>query len=180
MNVFDYNNEDVLKSQGWIPYKDSTLKSMTKDELIEYIRCLEHNWAGEIKACWLQSHRLVFTEQIFEDVIKDIKAYKPLYSELDYDSNDEPFLDYISLDIDYIIKNVLDNHNIDNPTQEELLFGTVGFLCRFLNHNDGWVYFSEEENKAIDKYIQEHSIEHKDNFFDYYKDEVNENDKEKE
>lgn len=25
-------------------YTDGTLKSMTKDQLIEHIRCLEHNW----------------------------------------------------------------------------------------------------------------------------------------
>ena len=36
--------------------------------------------------------------------------------------------------------------------------------------------FTEEENKAVDKYIKEHSIEPKDNFYDYYKEEEKNND----
>ena len=56
MTVYDINNEDALKSQGYKTYKDSTLKSMSKNDLIEQIRILEHNWAGEIKANWLQSY----------------------------------------------------------------------------------------------------------------------------
>lgn len=47
--IYDAENEDALATQGYKPYKDTTLKSMSKDDLIDQIRCLEHNWAGEIK-----------------------------------------------------------------------------------------------------------------------------------
>ena len=50
MSIYDAKNEDDLKTQGWRSYKDSTLKSMNKDDLIDQIRCLENKWAGEIKA----------------------------------------------------------------------------------------------------------------------------------
>ena len=50
MSIYDTKNEDALATQGYKPYKDSTLKSMSKDDLIDQIRCLEHNWTGEIKA----------------------------------------------------------------------------------------------------------------------------------
>ena len=72
--IYDTKDEDALAYQGWKSYKDSTLRSMSKKDLIEIIRMLEHNWAGEIKACWLQSNRLKFTDEIFEKVIKDIEA----------------------------------------------------------------------------------------------------------
>ena len=167
MTVYDINNEDALKSQGYKIYKDSTLKSMSKNDLIEQIRILEHNWAGEIKANWLQSYRLQFTNEIFEEVIKEIKNYNPKYCELDYTYDDEPYLNYMSLDIDYIVHNILETHKIDEPTREEQLFGNIGFFMRFLNNNE-FVYFTDEENKAVSKYIEDHSIEKKDNFYDYY------------
>lgn len=56
--IYDTENKDALATQGYKPYKDSTLKSMSKDDLIDQIRCLEHNWAGEIKANKLLSYRL--------------------------------------------------------------------------------------------------------------------------
>ena len=37
------------------------------------------------------------------------------------------------------------------------------------------VFFTEEEQKAVDKYIKEHSIEPKDNFYDYYEEEEKKN-----
>lgn len=175
ITIYDTKDEDALATQGYKPYKDSTLKSMSKDDLIDQIRCLEHNWAGEIKACWLQSNRLAFTEQIFEDVIKDIEAYNPEYSELDYDYEDNAYLDYHPVDIDYIIKNVLETYKIDEPFREEQLFGNVGFFNRFLNDRDGFIYFTEEEQEAVDKYIKEHRIEPKDNFYDYYEEEEKKN-----
>lgn len=56
--IYDIKNEEALATQGYKPYKDTTLKSMSKDDLIDQIRCLEHNWAGEIKANKLLSYRL--------------------------------------------------------------------------------------------------------------------------
>ena len=45
--IYDAENKDALATQGYKPYKDNTLKSMSKDDLIDQIRILEHNWAGE-------------------------------------------------------------------------------------------------------------------------------------
>ena len=56
--IYDAKNEEALATQGYKPYKNSTLKSMSKDNLINQIRILEHNWAGEIKANKLLSYRL--------------------------------------------------------------------------------------------------------------------------
>ena len=46
----EISNEDKLqlKKQGWYPSATKTLFYKTKEELINYARCLEHNWAGEI------------------------------------------------------------------------------------------------------------------------------------
>lgn len=66
MNIYDTKDEDALTTQGYKPYKTSTLKSMSKDDLIDQIRCLEHNWAGEIKANKLLSYRL----KCFLDVLE--------------------------------------------------------------------------------------------------------------
>ena len=66
MSIYDAKNEDVLKTQGWKSYKDSTLKSMNKNDLIDQIRYLEHNWAEEIKANKLLSYRL----KCFLDVLE--------------------------------------------------------------------------------------------------------------
>lgn len=40
-----------LSKEGYITKTDNTLKSRTKDELIELIRCLEHNWGCAIERC---------------------------------------------------------------------------------------------------------------------------------
>ena len=72
-------------------------------------------------------------------------------------------------------KNVLETYKIDEPFREEQLFGNVGFFNRFLNDRDGFIYFTEEEQEAVDKYIKEHSIEPKDNFYDYYEEEEKKN-----
>ena len=42
MSLEDYKHHKV--------YSDSTLKSMTKEELIGVIRCLEHNWKSAEEA----------------------------------------------------------------------------------------------------------------------------------
>lgn len=56
--IYDAENKDALATQGYKQYKDNTLKSMSKDDLIDQIRILEHNWAGEIKSNKLLSYRL--------------------------------------------------------------------------------------------------------------------------
>lgn len=47
-----------LKARGQRIYSDGTLKSFTKEQLIDEIRCLEHNYAGEIWGSNLLSKRL--------------------------------------------------------------------------------------------------------------------------
>lgn len=137
------NQEEILQSQGWKTKKDSTLKSLTKEQLIDEIRCLEHNWAGEINSRALQSNRYWFTKELFKEVIKDIKSYKPEYKELDFDCDDEPYYNYFDLDIDYLIRNILEIRKIDEPYEELLLFGNIGFGNRFLNDRDGFVDLEE-------------------------------------
>lgn len=41
--------EQLLGLRGHKCVTNGTLRSRTKDELIDYIRCLEHNWANEIE-----------------------------------------------------------------------------------------------------------------------------------
>lgn len=43
--------KEILKQKGHLVYSDSYLKSMHKDWLIKYIRCLEHNWANAEQCC---------------------------------------------------------------------------------------------------------------------------------
>lgn len=49
---------EQLGSRGQRVYSDSYLKSFTKDQLIDEIRCLEHNYAGEIWGSILLQKRL--------------------------------------------------------------------------------------------------------------------------
>lgn len=168
--IYDIRDEDALISQGWKSYKNSTLKSMTKDDLIDVIRMLEHNWAGEIKANKLQTKRLMFTMEILKKIINNIESYDPEYSELDYDIDDEQVLSYYPLSIEDIIKEILD----EVKEKEISLWGNVGFLCRFLN-TDEMCYFTEEEQKAEEEFIKKMSIETKNNFYDYYEKEKTEN-----
>lgn len=53
INVIEY-----LGLRGQKVYSDSYLKSFTKDQLIDEIRCLEHNYAGEIWGSNLLQKRL--------------------------------------------------------------------------------------------------------------------------
>ena len=58
--VFDMNKIN----RGVKPKADSTLHNMSKDELIDYIRCLEHNyntavWFNENQARYIESLEVV-------------------------------------------------------------------------------------------------------------------------
>lgn len=55
MNPYNMSNEEALALEGW---KTRNYKNLSKKDLLEYIECLEHNWAGEIKANKLLSQRL--------------------------------------------------------------------------------------------------------------------------
>lgn len=43
--LIDLNDIELLQRQGWKMYQDSTLKGWKKTDLVDFIRCLEHNWA---------------------------------------------------------------------------------------------------------------------------------------
>ena len=118
MTVYDINNEDALKSQGYKVYKDSTLKSMSKNDLIEQIRILEHNWAGEIKANWLQSYRLQWLFNAFNETIKEIKTYEPKYY-------DKDLAEWFNLDTDYLKNNTCKNLELDRTEEEKELYGDM-------------------------------------------------------
>ena len=47
-----------LKTKGWKPKSYNSLMSYKKVDLIEEIRCLEHNWSGEIWGSNLIQKRL--------------------------------------------------------------------------------------------------------------------------
>lgn len=217
--IYDAGNEDALATQGYKPYKDTTLKSMSKDDLIDQIRCLEHNWAGEIKANKLLSYRLkcfldvldknghpekfsqicalpgeygysqeesepnlnLFCEgrddywynswlyaqrkiRGLKNGIKDIKTYKPKYY-------DKDLAEWFDLDIDYLINNSL---SIEDLEEREKIYNSTILGIWDL---DEMTYFTEEEQKAEEKIIKEISVEHKDNFFDYYEEEDDKNEK---
>lgn len=68
--IYDIPDEVVLKQLGWEPKADSTLMSYKKEDLIEEIRCLEHNWAGEIKAVLVYQQRLENALAYFQDIGK--------------------------------------------------------------------------------------------------------------
>lgn len=48
INIVSNENIELLTQKGWKPVSTSYLKKWKKEELIEHIRILEHNWAGEI------------------------------------------------------------------------------------------------------------------------------------
>lgn len=48
MNIESEENRQLLAQKGWNSFSTSYLKKWKKEELIEHIRILEHNWAGEI------------------------------------------------------------------------------------------------------------------------------------
>ncbi|MBQ3474563.1 MAG: hypothetical protein IJH20_00105 [Bacilli bacterium] len=118
MTVYDIKNEEVLKSQGYRPYKDSTLKSMPKDDLIDLIRILEHNWAGEIKANWLQSYRLQWLFNAFNETIKEIETYEPKYY-------DKDLAEWFNLDVNYLKENTCKCLELDREDKEKELYGDM-------------------------------------------------------
>lgn len=68
------SKEDTLEFKNFKLYKNNTLKSMSKDELINYIHVLHHNWS-------------VSNEQLFNV----IKIYNKLQDELDVIKNLQPY-----------------------------------------------------------------------------------------
>jgi len=52
------NINEHLRLRGQRVYSDGSLNSFTKDRLIDEIRCLEHNYAGEIWGNNLLAKRL--------------------------------------------------------------------------------------------------------------------------
>jgi len=69
--VYDIEDTKVLEEAGWKIREDSTFKSYKKEELIGSIRCLEHNWASEIKANLLYRQRLEKVMEYCTKVLKD-------------------------------------------------------------------------------------------------------------
>ena len=57
-NIYDLDDYYVLEQNGWKLPSNNTLKQYKKIDLLEIIRMLEHNWAGELKANMLQNKRL--------------------------------------------------------------------------------------------------------------------------
>lgn len=68
------SKENTLEFKNFKLYKNNTLKSMSKDELINYIHVLHHNWS-------------VSNEQLFNV----IKIYNKLQDELDVIKNLQPY-----------------------------------------------------------------------------------------
>ncbi len=56
--MLNLNEDAYLNQKGYKRRTESTLKSYSKKDLIDIIRCLEHNWAGEIWGNNLLSKRL--------------------------------------------------------------------------------------------------------------------------
>ena len=56
--MINININEYLGLKGQRVYSDGSLNSFTKDRLIDEIRCLEHNYAGEIWGSNLLSKRL--------------------------------------------------------------------------------------------------------------------------
>lgn len=69
--IYDIEDTKVLTEAGWKIKEDSTLNSYKKEELIGAIRCLEHNWASEIKANILYRQRLEKVMEYCTKVLKD-------------------------------------------------------------------------------------------------------------
>lgn len=84
-NVYDLDDYYVLEQNGWKLPSNNTLKGYKKQQLIEIVRMLEHNWAGEIKANMLQNKRL----ENFYNYYKE-KGQEELFSKIiDKENNEE-------------------------------------------------------------------------------------------
>ena len=51
------------------PKADSTLYNMTKSDLIEYIRCLEHNYNA---AVWFNENQARYIEQLLNEAVHEV------------------------------------------------------------------------------------------------------------
>lgn len=118
MSIYDLDKKEVLKQAGWRIYSDSTLKSMTKDELIDQIKCLQHNWAGAIEASELQSYRLQWLLNAFNETIKDIEAYEPKYY-------DKDLAEWFDLDVRYLKENTCKGLELDMSKKDKKLYGNM-------------------------------------------------------
>lgn len=49
MSVYDLSDYYILAKNGWRKKENSIYKSKKKEDLIDYINMLEHNWAGSLK-----------------------------------------------------------------------------------------------------------------------------------
>ena len=49
-NIYESDDYKILLEYCWKQKSSKTLSSYKKETLIDIIRCLEHNWAGEMKA----------------------------------------------------------------------------------------------------------------------------------
>ncbi|MBO7615089.1 MAG: hypothetical protein J6T15_05275 [Bacilli bacterium] len=58
MREYQMDQKSVLERHGWKTLSDNYLKSFKKDQLVEVIRCLEHNWYGSLWESSLLQHRL--------------------------------------------------------------------------------------------------------------------------
>lgn len=76
-NIYDLDDYYVLEQNGWKLPSNNTLKKYKKIDLLEIIRMLEHNWAGELKANMLQNKRL----ENFYDYYKE-KGNEELFTKL--------------------------------------------------------------------------------------------------
>lgn len=50
MSVYDLSDYYILAKNGWRKKENSIYKSKKKEDLIDYINMLEHNWAGALKS----------------------------------------------------------------------------------------------------------------------------------
>lgn len=118
MSIYDLDEKKVLRQAGWRIYSDSTLKSMTKDELIDQIKCLQHNWAGAIEVSKLQSYRLKWLFNAFNETIKDIETYEPKYY-------DKDLAEWFDLNVRYLKENTCKGLELDMSKKDKELYGNM-------------------------------------------------------
>ncbi|MBQ7277350.1 MAG: hypothetical protein IJS58_08920 [Bacilli bacterium] len=91
---------------------------MTKDELIDQIKCLQHNWAGAIEASELQSYRLKWLFNAFNETIKDIETYEPKYY-------DKDLAEWFDLNVRYLKENTCKGLELDMSKKDKELYGDM-------------------------------------------------------
>lgn len=65
MNTLNYKNFTF--------YAASTLKSMTKDELVEYIHCLQHNWCSSDEANYNMANYAETLEKALDKACEELE-----------------------------------------------------------------------------------------------------------